>query len=313
MSGSHCILALTPGDPGGIGPEVVARAARDFRTSGVKLVLYGPASAWQDQAPISSPLERVELPEPSYARASLHAPSAWGGCVAMGSLEAAVRDAMAGKVDAVITGPVSKQSMRLAGYAYPGQTEYLAALTASRDWAMMLAHGCHRVLLATRHLPLRDVPRAVLADELVRLFLLATRELSVLLGRRPRIIVCGLNPHAGDGGLLGDEERKVIGPAVVEAAGRGCLIQGPVSAEEAFMRWGRHADVVVAMYHDQGALPVKLRGLGDAVNVTLGLPIVRTSPGHGTAFDLAGTGRASERSVSAAMRWALALARRRRA
>jgi 4-hydroxythreonine-4-phosphate dehydrogenase len=229
----------------------------------------------------------------------------------MESLESAVRDAREGRVDAVVTGPVSKQSMNMAGRAFPGQTEYLAVLTQAREWAMMLAHGRRRVILATRHLPLRQVSSALHAADLVRLFALADRELTMLLGRRPRLLVCGVNPHAGDGGLLGEEELLCIGPAVLEAAGRGCDISGPVSAEEAFLRWGSDADAVVAMYHDQGALPVKLLGLADAVNVTLGLPIVRTSPGHGTAFSLAGTGRASERSVLAAMRWAVALARRR--
>lgn len=311
MSGNHCTLALTPGDPQGIGPDVVVRAAVAFDMPRVELVLYGPASAWEGHVAPSSPWRRVELPEPPYQRESLRAPSAWGGSVAMTSLEAAVRDAMAGTVSAVVTGPVSKQSIHLAGYAYPGQTEYLAALTAAQDWAMMLAHGRHRVLLATRHLPLRDVPDALRTDDLARLFLLADRELGMLLGRRPRILVCGLNPHAGDGGLVGKEEVTVITPAVAEAARQGCLIQGPVSAEEVFMRWGGGADVAIAMYHDQGALPVKLLGLGSAVNVTLGLPIVRTSPGHGTAFGLAGTGQASARSLGAALRWAVALVRRR--
>ena len=165
----------------------------------------------------------------------------------------------------------------------------------------------------SRHLPLRQVSSALHAADLVRLFALADRELTMLLGRRPRLLACGVNPHAGDGGLLGDEELLCIGPAVLEArGGKGVRHQrAGAPAEEAFLRWGSDADAVVAMYHDQGALPVKLLGLADAVNVTLGLPIVRTSPGHGTAFSLAGTGRASERSVLAAMRWAVALARKR--
>lgn len=228
----------------------------------------------------------------------------------MEALEAAVRDALAGRVDAVVTGPVSKQSMHLAGRAYPGQTELLAELTNAQAWAMMLAHGRCRVVLATRHVPLKDVPSALASSDLPGLLLLVDRELEGLLGRRPRIMVCGVNPHAGEGGLLGHEEETLIAPSVAEAARRGCDARGPVSSEEAFVRWS-DADVVVAMYHDQGALPVKLRGLDDAVNVTLGLPVVRTSPGHGTAFSLAGTGRASHRSMATAMRWAVALARSR--
>ena len=230
----------------------------------------------------------------------------------MDSLEQALRDAAAGCVDAIVSAPVSKQSMHRAGWRFPGQTELLAERTGCTEWAMMLAHGQHRVILATRHLPLRDVPGALSRDGLVRTFHLANAELGAFLGRQPRILVCGLNPHAGDGGLLGEEEVTIIGPAVGDAARAGCQILGPVSAEEAFMQCGRHADVVVAMYHDQGALPVKLLGLEEAVNVTLGLPVVRTSPGHGTAYALAQTGSADHRSMLTALKWAVALARRRR-
>jgi len=294
----------------GIGPEVSIRAAHSFRVHGVRVILYGPESVW-DGLPSARPWERMILPEPTIAPPTDRAPSAWGGTIAMESLEAAVRDAMAGQVDAVVTGPVSKQSMHLAGWKYPGQTELLAALTGAKDWAMMMAHGRHRVLLATRHIPLREVASSLNAEDLLRLVILADRELGALLGRRPCILVCGLNPHAGDGGLLGDEESTLIRPVVVEAVRQGCDARGPVSAEEAFLRWGAEVDVVIAMYHDQGVLPVKLLGIAHAVNVTLGLPMVRTSPGHGTAFSLAGTGKASERSVAAAMRWAVALARRK--
>jgi 4-hydroxythreonine-4-phosphate dehydrogenase len=225
----------------------------------------------------------------------------------MDALQAAVSDAISGRILGVVTGPVSKESLHLAGWRFPGQTEILAALTNAKQWAMMLANGKHRVVVATRHIPLRDVASSITTGELRELFLLVDRTLSRFLRRRPRMLVCGLNPHAGDGGLLGDEEETVITPAIMSLANEGALIRGPVSAEEAFMTWGTMADVVIAMYHDQGAIPVKCLGLHRAVNVTLGLPIVRTSPGHGTAFSLAGTGRADARSFLTAMYWALAM------
>ncbi len=311
MSGNDVVVALTPGDPWGVGPEVAARAARGWTVRGASLVMYGPASVLETLD--YGPWEARLVPEPPFQRPPRPGPSAWGGRIAMESLEAAVRDAMAGGVSAIVTGPVSKQSMHLAGWRYPGQTECLASLTGASHVAMMMANGCHRVVLATRHLPLRAVSSSLSIEGLVRLMALTHRELSAFLGRPPRLLVCGLNPHAGDGGLLGDEEQTLIAPAVREAVAEGCAAEGPVSAEEAFRRWGHDADIVIAMYHDQGVLPVKLLGLGGAVNVTLGLPIVRTSPGHGTAYSLAGTGKASEASMRAAMHWAVALARRRKA
>ena len=226
----------------------------------------------------------------------------------MDALEAAVSDAVPGKILGVVTGPVSKESLHLAGWRFPGQTEILAALTHAEQWAMMLANGKRRVVLATRHIPLRDVSSSITTEALRALFLLVDRSLSRFLRRKPRLLVCGINPHAGDGGLFGDEEKTVIAPAIRSVANEGVRITGPVPGEAAFMMWGDSADVVIAMYHDQGAIPVKCLGLHRAVNVTLGLPIVRTSPGHGTAFPLVGTGRADPRSFLTAMHWAVAMA-----
>jgi len=313
LSGKPGILALTPGDPSGIGPEIVAKSLARWKIGDVRLALYGPDEVWsgvlaEAELKLQS-LEIISLPYPRQTRPKKPSPSAWGGIVAMEALEAAVSDAIIGKVMAVVTGPVSKGSMSLAGWNFPGQTELLAKLTEADEWAMMLANGKHRVVLATRHIRLGQVVENLNTDRLIALFVFVDRELRAILKKKPRILVCGVNPHAGDAGLLGDEEKKIIEPAVRAANCRGVDIVGPVSAEEAYSRWGEAADVVVAMYHDQGAVPVKLLGLHSAVNVTLGLPIVRTSPGHGTAFSLAGTGRADERSFLNAMRWAVALAR----
>jgi 4-hydroxythreonine-4-phosphate dehydrogenase len=278
----------------------------------VQLALYGPEDLWErafSQRGIKDPpVSVVSLPLPASPPPMMAEPSPWGGAVAMDALEAAVNDAVSGAVLGVVTGPVSKESLHLAGWRFPGQTEILAALTNADQWAMMLANGKHRVVLATRHVPLRDVASGITTEGLRALFLLVDRALCRFLRRRPRIVVCGLNPHAGDGGLFGDEEERVITPAIASVTAEGALISGPVSGEEAFMTWGDKADVVIAMYHDQGAIPVKCLGLHRAVNVTLGLPIVRTSPGHGSAFSLVGTGRADERSFTTAMHWAVAMA-----
>ncbi len=304
-------LAITPGDPLGIGPEIAAKALARWREEETKAVLYGPEEEWARVAEHignTHHVDMVSLPSPSGRKPATPQASAWGGAVAMEALECAVRDAMEGVVDAVVTGPVSKQSMHLAGWRYPGQTELIAKLTGAEEYAMMLANGVHCAVLATRHVPIREVSSCLSVEGLVTLVLLVDRELRRLLKRQPRILVCGLNPHAGDRGLLGSEEREIIAPAMEAARGQGICIVGPISAEEAFMTWGRDGDVVIAMYHDQAAIPIKMLGLHSAVNVTLGMPVVRTSPGHGTAFSLVGTGRADEGSFLEAMKWATRLA-----
>jgi 4-hydroxythreonine-4-phosphate dehydrogenase len=312
LSGKPGTLALTLGDPAGIGPEIAVKAVMNWKIRDVQLALYGPESLWEKAftrlGVENPPVAVVPLPMPAASPSARAAPSRWGGMVAMGAIEAAVHDAISGTLMGVVTGPVSKESLHLAGWRYPGQTEILGALTNAEQWAMMLANGKHRVVLATRHIPLRNVASSITSEGLRALFLLVDRSLTRFLGRKPRIVVCGLNPHAGEGGLLGTEEETVIAPAIESASGCGVMVRGPVSGEEAFMTWGETADIVIAMYHDQGAIPVKSLGLHRTVNVTLGLPIVRTSPGHGTAFSLAETGRADERSFLTAMYWAVALA-----
>jgi 4-hydroxythreonine-4-phosphate dehydrogenase len=227
------------------------------------------------------------------------------GQVAGRSVEEAVRLALAGEVDAIVTGPVHKHALHLAGYRYPGLTEFLAHLTGGADVAMMLATGALRVVLVTTHLPLRDVPREVTTERTVRVGRIAEAGLQRWWGiAHPRLALCALNPHAGESGLFGDEDERVLRPAA-EALGAA----GPLPADTVFVRALRgEFDAVVAPYHDVGMTAIKVAGFGKGVNVTLGLPFPRVAPDHGTALDIAGTGVADAGSMRMALELAVKLA-----
>ena len=211
-----------------------------------------------------------------------------------------------------MTAPISKEAFHLAGIREPGHTELLARLTGTRRYAMMLFGDKIRVVLATRHLPLRKVADALTADAIVEAVEMLARALPWMGFRRARIGVCGLNPHAGDGGALGTEEQTVIAPALARCRKRGWNVSGPIPADAIFHQHlaGRF-DAVVAMYHDQGLGPMKMLSFESGVNLTLGLPIIRTSPDHGTAFDIAGRGIADPASTRTALDWAARLAARK--
>ena len=225
-------------------------------------------------------------------------------------LDRAIEGCRGGEFDAMVTAPVQKSVINDAGIAFTGHTEYLARRTGASQPVMLLVAGRLRVALATTHLPLREVSDALDTESLVRLIGVLDSDLRRRFGfSRPRIVVCGLNPHAGEGGHLGREELDVIAPAIGRARERGADVSGPVPADTAFTpRALADADVVLAMYHDQGLPALKCAGFGSAVNVTLGLPIVRTSVDHGTALALAGTGQAESGSLIAAVEQAIALA-----
>jgi 4-hydroxythreonine-4-phosphate dehydrogenase len=284
-------VAITSGDPAGIGPEIGARAAADARVREVcEPIVYGAAA--------SSPLFRP---------GSL---SAEAGRAAYDSIVSAVEDAKRGAVDAVATAPINKEAFRLAGLPWSGHTELLAHLTGAREVAMMFHSEALRVVLATIHIPLAEVPRALTAESVESTIALTARELPRFGIPGPRIGVAGLNPHAGEHGLFGHEEETVIAPAIAACRARGIDVSGPVPGDTVFVRARRgEFDVVVACYHDQGLIPVKLVAFGQAVNVTLGLPIIRTSVDHGTAFDIAGKGTADPGSMIAAVLLAARLAR----
>ncbi len=293
-------LVLTPGDPRGIGPEVAVRA---LRSTGADAVLVGDIDALRRHAPDLLVVDRIE------AGAGLRAlslpPSAEP--VEVQAIRVAVEACLAGRARALVTGPIHKARLSARGFGYPGHTELLGALCGVDEPVMAFVGGAVRVSLVTVHLPLRDVPAAVTRAKVLHTLRVSDRALRERLGlARPRLAVCGLNPHAGDSGVLGREEIDIIGPACDDARAEGLYVWGPISAETAFYEADR-SDMVVAMYHDQGLAPLKRVDFGRSVNWTLGLPIVRTSVDHGTADALVGTGAASPASMEAAIRLALQL------
>lgn len=232
----------------------------------------------------------------------------------LATLDAATDGCLASRFDALVTGPVQKSVINEAGIPFSGHTEYLAARAQAPTPVMLLAAGSLRVALATTHLALRDVPDQITASRLAAVLEILHRDLQRRFDLpQPRILVCGLNPHAGEGGHLGSEEIDIIAPALERLRGRGLDLAGPVPADTAFTPARlEHADAVLAMYHDQGLPVLKALGFGSAVNVTLGLPFVRTSVDHGTALDLAGTGRGDPASLAAALSLAIELVRKSR-
>lgn len=282
-------IAITVGDPAGIGPEIAAKALSDPRVHDVcDPVLFGPAHT---------------------GRIAVGRLSAEAGRAAYDAIVSAVDAAMAGRVDGVATAPINKEAFALAGLPWRGHTELLAHLTGAPFVAMMFHADVLRVVLATIHIPLSDVPRLLTQATLEQVIRLAARELPRFGCGAPRLGVCGLNPHAGEGGVLGFEEQRVLEPAVAACRRDGIAVSGPYPADTLFVRASRgEFDAVVACYHDQGLIPVKLLAFGRAVNVTLGLPIIRTSVDHGTAFDIAGRGIADHGSLVEAVRLAARLA-----
>jgi len=330
------VIGITMGDPLGIGPEVLVKALRDPAVRRLaRFVVYGrneTIMAAADRA--DAPLDwfRVDAASERAQEGSVLAPlvldytaeglldvtrpgpTRFGGILSKAFVEDAITDALRPdgdprRLDAIVTGPISKESWALAGFKWPGHTELLAFRTKAKRHAMMFSSPRLRVALATAHLPLMDVRNVLTIGRVhdpIDLGHQFCRQLGIA---KPRIAVCGLNPHAGENGMFGDEEQRIIGPAIDAARRTGIDAHGPFPADTVFIAaaagdW----DLVVAMYHDQGLIPVKLLGWDKAVNVTVGLPIVRTSPDHGTAFDIAGQGKASEGSMKAAIELAVRLA-----
>ena len=282
-------VAITAGDPAGIGPEIASKAAADSRVLAVcEPVIYGPAS------------DAVFTPGVLSADA---------GRAAYDAICKAVRDAQAGIVAAIATAPINKLAFARASLPLTGHTDLLGHLTGSPRVAMMFWSEPLKVVLATVHVPLAEVPRLMTVDRLTSVIELTARELPRFGISAPRLALAGLNPHAGEDGLLGDEEGRVLKPVVEEMRSRGVDISGPYPGDTVFVRASRgEFDAVIACYHDQGLIPVKLLAFGESVNVTLGLPIIRTSVDHGTAFDIAGKGVADPSSMIAATLLAARLA-----
>lgn len=338
-------LAITQGDPAGIGPEIVAKAFRDAPADVQGCFAVGdlatlrraaqciarPGEPELPVALIATPGEALATPPrcmPVLQLPDLPAPAPFGAISAQAGRAAAAcvvwaaRAALRGEIAGLVTAPLHKESLHAAGVDFPGHTELLQAEAAAhqgvalRDMPvrMMLASDELRTVLVSIHVALRDALEAVTHDNVLQTLRITHAALSRGLGRAPRIAVAGLNPHAGEGGLFGREEIEVIAPAIATARAEGLVVTGPLAPDTVFMR-ARNApghpgefDVVLAMYHDQGLIPVKYLGVDKGVNVTLGLPLVRTSPDHGTAFDIAGQGVADASSLVEAVRMARRLA-----
>jgi 4-hydroxythreonine-4-phosphate dehydrogenase len=295
-------LALTCGDPAGVGPEIIAAWLRANPAEAVRVTPIGPRR-WLDSLGVAG-----EAAGPENFVAEPGQPSVAGAAVALAALEAAAAGCRAGKFAAAVTGPVSKSWMQKAGFTFPGQTEFFAARWGGEP-SMAFAGGKLRVVLATWHIPLMDVARALDEDCLARAVTQAAHLAHALGAKEPRIAVCGLNPHAGEGGLLGTDERDRLDPWLAKLRGRFPGLSRCEPGDTVFWRQLRgEFDVVVALYHDQGLAPLKTVDFDEAVNITLGLPWVRTSPDHGTAFSIAGQGKASWKSFANAVALARMLA-----
>jgi 4-hydroxythreonine-4-phosphate dehydrogenase len=314
-------IAITQGEPAGIGPDLclaLALESWDFEpvVIGSRALLAERARALGLAVSLEAYLPGDRPAVGRGALAVLDVPLA-APCIAgkldpanarhvLGLLDRAIAGALSGEFAAVVTAPVQKSVINDAGIPFTGHTEYLAAATQAKLPVMLLAAGSLRVALATTHLPLRAVSDAITPELLDTTLGIIDADLRKLYGlARPRIGVCGLNPHAGESGHLGTEDRDVIAPAIARARARGLLVEGPLPADTIFVpRHLSNYDVILAMYHDQGLPVLKHAGFGNAVNITLGLPIIRTSVDHGTALDLAGTGRADAGSLIVATRLA---------
>jgi 4-hydroxythreonine-4-phosphate dehydrogenase len=320
------VIAITMGDPTGIGPEIVAKVFAEDPTP--RAVVVGDVAMMRRAvALVDAPLEVHAIDEPAEARFEpgvvdvlgvtdlpddlpFGRVDARGGDAAFRYVQKGVELALADEVHAVATGPLNKEAMHLAGHRFPGHTEILAELTGVRDYAMMLVADELRVVHVSTHVSLAEAIRRVEPERELTVIRLADRSLRQLGIDAPRVAVAGLNPHAGEAGLFGTEDRDVIAPAVEAARAEGIDASGPWPPDTVFMqaRRGRF-DIVVVQYHDQGHIPIKLMGFDTGVNVTVGLPFFRTSVDHGTAFDIAGTGRADHASMRAALDLAATLAR----
>ena len=316
-------LLVTMGDAAGIGPEIIAKAFRQGELADAVVVgdvavmrRAGAVMTAHIEHPADLPavppgclpvLQPVDLPA-GLAGLPLGQVDARNGAAAAACIEAAVRLVQAGQARAIVTAPIHKEALAAAGVPYPGHTEMLQALAGGVPVRMMLANDELRVVLVTIHLALRRAIEAVTFEAVLHTLQIAHAAAAAWGQPKPRIAVAGLNPHAGEGGLFGDEELKVIAPAIAAARAQGIDASGPFAPDTVFMRARRGAfDLVVAMTHDHGLIPVKYLGVEQGVNVTLGLPFVRTSPDHGTAFDIAGQGVADAASLVAAARTARAL------
>jgi 4-phospho-D-threonate 3-dehydrogenase / 4-phospho-D-erythronate 3-dehydrogenase len=329
------IVAVTMGDPAGIGPEIIIKALSLAELSRLsRPVVIGDARVMKNAMKYSkaSPVvlkEIKRLDEGDFRtgiinildmdnvdshKLKIGKVSVEAGRASVKYIERAIDLAMDKKVDAIATGPINKEAINKAGFRFDGHTELLTKRTGAKHSAMMFLSDSIRVMLVTTHLPLSQVAKEIDKKKILSVIKLADKELTELLGKKPRIGVAGLNPHAGEAGIFGSEEEKIISPAIEEAKKMGINVKGPVSADAIFYLANLNMfDIVIAMYHDQGLIPLKLLSFNKSVNVTVGLPIIRTSVDHGTGFDIAGKGWANPSSMIQAIKVAAMMAMKKKA
>ncbi len=319
-------IAITMGEPGGIGPEVIVKALHCAGTSNYCApIVIGDTEVMRDAVsltglplkikPISSlsqskpAKESIELLDiKSHSSFSKGLPSKNAGRAVVSYIRNAVSLALENEVSAIVTAPISKESLNMAGYKWPGHTELLAGLTKTKDFAMMFVSDKLKIILCTIHIPLKDVPKKINETVVLKTIRLAKKGADMLGIKNPRLAVAGLNPHAGESGILGGEEISVIIPAIRKAFEKGITVSGPYPPDVVFhSAYNGDYDMVICMYHDQGLIPFKMLAFDTGVNVTVGLPIIRTSPDHGTGFDIAWKNKANPASMIEAIKLATRL------
>lgn len=324
------LIAITMGDPCGVGPEIIVKALQspEIESLCVPIVIGDRLAMERALSICDSTMDIIEIDAVEKAQAVPKGtipllalshlsetdmvygqPSIAAGNAVFSYICHAASLCLNGQAAAMVTAPISKEAMNHAGHDYPGHTELLAELCGTDDFVMMLAGDPLRVSLVTIHEALADVPRLVTYEQVLKTIRITSEGVSRLTGKaEPKLAVLALNPHCGEGGMFGIEESEIIGPAINQARSEGFNAEGPLSADTLF-HFAQQGDYdgVVAMYHDQGLIPLKMLHFDDAVNITLGLPIIRTSVDHGTAYNLAGTGQASEKSLLAAIRMAVGM------
>ena len=316
-------IAITMGEPGGVGPEVIVKAMycaeiRDYCDP----VIVGDAGIMReaveltglplkvrvisnisDLSPEAGVIEALAVKSDADVRRG--APSQGAGRSVVKYIKRAVTLALRNEVSAVVTAPISKESLKMAGYEWPGHTELFADLTNTKEFAMMFVSDELKIILSTIHIPLKDVPKKINEKLIFRTIMLAKKGADMLGIGNPRIAVAGLNPHAGESGIMGDEELRVIVPAINRARDKAINVSGPFPPDVVFHKaYNGEFDIIVCMYHDQGLIPFKMLAFDTGVNVTVGLPIIRTSPDHGTAFDIAWKNKANPSSMLEAIKLA---------
>jgi 4-hydroxythreonine-4-phosphate dehydrogenase len=310
-------IAITIGDPAGIGPEITLKALLSDEIKQIcKPLLIGDRSVIEDAIEsmgIPFDLETIEMlsigaiKDRNFAKCKATAES---GRACVSYIKKAVELASFKIVDAVVTAPITKESLKMAGFAWRGHTEMLAELTGTKDYAMMLCGGPLRVILVTIHTALKNVPQMISKERVLKTIILAKKACNMMGIENYKIAVAGLNPHAGEAGIFGDEEMNIITPAIQEAEKIGISVSGPYPPDALFHRaYNGEFDIIVCMYHDQGLIPLKMIAFDKGVNITVGLPFVRTSPDHGTAYDIAWKGIASPSSMIEAIKMAAHLKR----